>query len=666
MSKLSLNELLTLVEQKTGQAPRQRGADNYQTLCPAHADENASMSIKKGDKQPWVVFCHAGCTHTDIMAALGVAPPSLNGNGNGATAVPTNGQLAKKPKQPLGEPIARYPYHDAGDNFLYEKLRYHPKTFRVRNKSGWGLGGKEPVPYRLPQLLKTPTGGTVFVVEGEKDADSLVKLGLCATCNFDGAGRGKWRISYNQYFTERSVVVIPDNDDAGRLHAKDVAESVASVASMVKLVELPGLAEHGDVTDWIEAGGTVEKLLELTSLAQPITGRVRDFNLRNATTEDYCKGLRYLGYQIRLNSLDNTLEVNGKPMDDVQAAGIRSDMFDLGFSGKGRIEDAQLVEANRNRYHPIKEFFESNQWDGQDHLGRLLTDYLEVDTPEGISSLEFGYTAFKRWLIGAVAKVYTGTRNYMMVWDGGQELGKSTLARWLNPLPEYHHEGQINPEDKDHLRYLATHWTWEVAEVDATVKRADIAALKDFISKQEVTVRPAYARYDLVRPAMASLIGTINGDGAGFLRDKTGSSRFLTLRLAAVNFDYMADIDPAQIWAQAYHWYRAGEPWRLTPAEEAMRNTINSDYETESIIETLFNLHYRVDPSRVDLWCSSVEILQVLEGKGLSGSQRINLIELQTILQKRGAVKTRKIENGKKQTVYLGVWYSEGEVPVDV
>ena len=656
MSKLSLNEMLVLLEQKTGRPPRQQGG-GYQCLCPAHEDQNASLSIKQGDKQPFVVYCHAGCTHNDIMAALGVLAPSANGT----AAVPASGKLAKRTRKPadkLGTLVARYPYYNAESKFLYEKRRYEPKTFRVKHSGGWGLGGQDPVLYRLPEILLTPKGAVIFITEGEKDADAIA-LFATATCNFDGAGVGKWRTAYNEFLQGRRVVVLPDNDDAGRQHATAVAESVATVAEWCKVIHLPNLPEHGDVSDWLDAGGTVQELYRLVEQAEQAQPRERDFKISAANTEDYCKGLRYLGYQIRLNTLDNTMEVNGKPIDDVLAAKIRSDMFDLGFKGKGRIEDAQLVEANRNRYHPIKELLEQTEWDGEDTLAKLL-DYIELDVPE-----DFGYAAFKRWLIGAVAKVYTGTRNYMLVWDGGQEVGKSTLARWLNPLPEFHHEGQINPEDKDNLRYLATKWTWEVAEVDATVKRADIAALKDFISKQEVTVRPAYARYDLIRPALASLIGTINSDGAGFLRDKTGSSRFLTIRISTVNFEYMADIDPAQIWAQAYQWYKAGEPWRLTTAEEIQRNAINSEYETESYLETLFNMHYQVDPARTDVWCSSIEILNVLQEKGLSGAQRANLIELQTHLQKRGAVKTRRKDGGQKQTVYLGVWYETQPMQAD-
>jgi len=114
------------------------------------------------------------------------------------------------------------------------------------------------VPYRLPQLLQAET---VFVVEGEKDVAILERLGLVATCNPGGAG--KWQPSYNVNFTGKKVAVLPDNDDPGRTHAREVARNLYDAALSVKLIELPDLPKKGDVSDWIQAGGTAEELVRL-------------------------------------------------------------------------------------------------------------------------------------------------------------------------------------------------------------------------------------------------------------------------------------------------------------------------------------------------------------------------------------------------------------------
>ena len=87
----------------------------------------------------------------------------------------------------------------------------------------------------------------MFIVEGDKDADRLAKLGAVVTTNVGGAG--KWRPEFAAHLRGRKIVALPDNDDTGRKHAQDVARSAHGKVTSVKLVELPGLQEHGDVSD---------------------------------------------------------------------------------------------------------------------------------------------------------------------------------------------------------------------------------------------------------------------------------------------------------------------------------------------------------------------------------------------------------------------------------
>jgi putative DNA primase/helicase len=110
--------------------------------------------------------------------------------------------------------------------------------------------------YRLPELLAADPAAPVYVVEGEKDADRLISEGLVATCNPQGAG--KWRDEYSRHLRGRNVVVIPDNDDAGRRHANTVIQSLAGLAKAIKRVELPDLPPKGDVSDWLERHDILE------------------------------------------------------------------------------------------------------------------------------------------------------------------------------------------------------------------------------------------------------------------------------------------------------------------------------------------------------------------------------------------------------------------------
>ena len=173
-------------------------------------------------------------------------------------------------------------YIDERGDLLYQVVRYRdPKRFRQRrpakdpSKFIYNLGGIRKVPYRLPELLESQT---VFVVEGEKDADTLAALGVAATCNSGGAGNFKAELA--RYFAGKEVVIVPDNDLAGRDHAADVAALLHPVATSVRVLSLPGLKGKGDVSDYIAAGGTVVELRKLLSAVPlynppPDTRRVR-------------------------------------------------------------------------------------------------------------------------------------------------------------------------------------------------------------------------------------------------------------------------------------------------------------------------------------------------------------------------------------------------------
>lgn len=156
-----------------------------------------------------------------------------------------------------------YDYRDSTGTLVFQVVRFRPKDFRQRRPDGHGgwiynMKGVTPVPYRLPDII---TANTVFVVEGEKDADALSRLGLTATCNAMGAG--KWTSEHASYLRGKQVRIIPDNDDAGRNHAITVARSLADIAAEVKMVNLPNLPNKGDVSDWLADSGTKEELLRI-------------------------------------------------------------------------------------------------------------------------------------------------------------------------------------------------------------------------------------------------------------------------------------------------------------------------------------------------------------------------------------------------------------------
>lgn len=100
--------------------------------------------------------------------------------------------------------------------------------------------------YRLVDVLQAER---VFIVEGEKDVETLRSLGLTATTNSGGAG--KWRPEFAEHFQGKEVAIFPDNDEPERKHIQRVARALGGNARSVKVVPLPGLEEHGDVSDFV-------------------------------------------------------------------------------------------------------------------------------------------------------------------------------------------------------------------------------------------------------------------------------------------------------------------------------------------------------------------------------------------------------------------------------
>ena len=211
-------------------------------LCPFHQDRDPSMSLCP-ERGLW--FCHAckeGGHARQLAKRLRVPPPDL--------------------PSPFIE--AYYIYHDPSGSPLYRICRGPSKRFWVERYTGgdkWalGLGKVKPVLYRLPEVLSSK--GRVFLVEGEKDVETLRSRGLTATTNPFGAG--KWDPSFSKSLRGLPVVLLPDNDPPGLDHMEDVARSLHGLSKSLKLIPLPGLVPKGDVTDWFEMGRTREELLGL-------------------------------------------------------------------------------------------------------------------------------------------------------------------------------------------------------------------------------------------------------------------------------------------------------------------------------------------------------------------------------------------------------------------
>ncbi|MHB0913835.1 MAG: phage/plasmid primase, P4 family [Armatimonadota bacterium] len=226
--------------------------EGWTARCPGHDDRRASLCVRADGEGRILVRCQAGCETGAVLSRMGLSMRDL---------------FPAKGRRPVSV-AATYDYVDEAGGLLYQVVRTKSKGFFQRRRVGGGwsyrLQGVRRVLYRLPQVIRAVRAGeTLFVVEGEKDVHSLAAWGFTATTN-SGGSNGKWPDSCDEHLSGGEIVVIPDNDPPGRAHAEAVAE-VLSGRARVRVLSLPGLSEHGDFTDWVEAGGTREEFERLVA-----------------------------------------------------------------------------------------------------------------------------------------------------------------------------------------------------------------------------------------------------------------------------------------------------------------------------------------------------------------------------------------------------------------
>jgi len=265
-------------------------AGELRGICPIHqgSDPNFAVNPESGF---W--HCHSQCKEGGDVFDFLSRKEGLDFPSALAAIAEWTGSPARLPPhgtKPQNEAPRRivqsYGYTDEVGTLLFQAVRYDPKGFNQRRPTPNGtwlysLGDVRRVLYRLPDVLAAVAAGRpVYVCEGEKDADALATLGLCATTAPMGAG--KWEPAYTEALCGAGVVLLPDNDTPGLNHARLVADALHGTAKRIRIVELPGLPDKGDVCDWLAAGNSKPALLELVKAAPDWTPEPLSFTPSSA------------------------------------------------------------------------------------------------------------------------------------------------------------------------------------------------------------------------------------------------------------------------------------------------------------------------------------------------------------------------------------------------
>lgn len=252
------------------------GASQYRANCPACGDAKGHLYIASAPDGKILLDCKKGCSFEEILAAAG-----LN----------TSDCFAETPvRQDRPDPwvlLREHVYTDLNGNILSKKQIYD--TGDGKKQAVWyrlekgryvkGLGGIKMPLYHLDKLVRSKK--TAVITEGEKDVETVERLGFAATTSPNGAG-SKWRREWDEFFRGKNVVVITDNDEAGERFGMNAASSVCRTAAAVKLIRsadvYPQVKPKGDISDIAAELGNAETrrlLIEAVKNSQPFNAPAR-------------------------------------------------------------------------------------------------------------------------------------------------------------------------------------------------------------------------------------------------------------------------------------------------------------------------------------------------------------------------------------------------------
>jgi len=259
-----------------GNAKKANGQWVASCPVPSHGkgngDKNPSLSIHIGDDGKPLFHCHGGCSQEEVFNTI-----------KDRNLLP---ELTERP-DPLAniKPIPKvefqqewiYTDEDRQPVFVKQRLKVGDtgKTYRLykideNGRKQSSLSDARIVPYNLPALLDAKTAGrNIFLVEGEKAADAIKSIGMIATTAHTGAG--SWPAAITEYFAGAQVIIVPDNDVPGWQYAYKAAEAILPIVKSLKVVDLGLQGQGDDAYEFIEEGGSRDKLVALVKAASIIT-----------------------------------------------------------------------------------------------------------------------------------------------------------------------------------------------------------------------------------------------------------------------------------------------------------------------------------------------------------------------------------------------------------
>lgn len=460
---------------------------------------------------------------------------------------------------------------------------------------------------------------TIFYVEGEKDVNTLMKRGYTV---FTCGGSGDWKKGVSEIIRQANVIILVDNDKPGEQLAYQVMQDLQLIANNVSIIKPMPEVPKADITDYFEAGHTVEEFENLirnvddteSICAEVQQDQKQDAGKKRAVTQKSkdevaggpalvfkfldCnydedgdvksvkqlvhnfeivmdKDSRFAG-KIRLNEFAQQPYLYGsvpwENENNCRAWSSHDDsalfsliQADYGLKSRQDFADALKNVSMRNKFHPVRELLDSLTWDGKEHIRSLLPEYL------GAEDSDYTYQVMRLWMLGAVSRVYKpGSKfDYTIILQGSQGIGKSTFLK-LMALDDSWFNDSLDSLDSDKaVQSLTGSWIIELAELKSLARTAGgVESVKRFLTATQDKYRIPYERRADTFYRQCVFAGTTNKDD--FLQDETGNRRFLIIHTGVTKpfkslFVPEAMDDIKQAWAEAVHIWKNEDPELILP-----------------------------------------------------------------------------------------------------
>lgn len=414
----------------------------------------------------------------------------------------------------------------------------------------------------------------------------------------------------------------------------------------------------------VEKGGGMERyaLRQIDKAHREIENSVNDWIESDKGVKIPCQHnvrvfLNHEGIRVSYNEFSDRYLIDGLPkfgpsLDDkamVRTRILAAEKYSLYIPKEVWVDYVEDLALN-NRFHPVREYLDTLQWDGIPRLDSWLIKYGEAPDNEYVRAVS------ALVLVAAVRRIYEPGCKFdeMMVLEGQQGKNKSTALAVLAVKEEWF--GDDLPLDSDTKRFIeaiAGKWIVEAGELKG-MRKGEVDSLKSTLSRRRDRARMSYGRQPVEYPRQCVIIGSTNEKE--YLRDMTGNRRFWPISCGTFNVEGLRSVRD-QLWAEACLRHQKGESIRLDPKLYSAAGAEQEERRVNDPMEELLEEHLGERTGKVraqDVWA--------MIGKADAGRRsQDDMNRLGAAMRRLGWERSKRRFDGKVTICYLRGSDSERE-----